>query len=210
MTVSEEMDTLPIETTIHDAAHFFTSHSHSRIPVFRENIDNITGILTVHDILKLTHSKKPIKTLADFHFSSHIVVPVTQSITKLFRIFQKRRQHIAMVVDERGHTIGLVTMEDILEEIVGDIVDESDQEEFSVHKVGKNEWIADGDATIGEINEVTGMELDYPEHQTVSLLILEKLQSFPTLGERIEYGNLAFQVKKMSKKKIEEVQITKL
>ena len=210
MTIRNDIEAIKIDTSVHEARQFFTTHSHSRIPVYKGNLDNIVGILTVHDILKITHSDKQIENLSDFHFLSPIVVPKTKAIAKLFREFQKRRQHIAIVVDERGHTVGLVTLEDILEEIVGDIIDESDQEQSRVTTIGKNEWLASGEATIEELNEATGIELDYPEHQTVSLLILEKLQNFPRLGERIEYGKLAFQVKKMTKKKIEEVLITKI
>lgn len=210
MTAKADMEAIKIDTSIHDARQFFTTHSHSRMPVYKGNLDNIVGILTVHDILKITHAEKPIEKLSDFHFLHPIVVPKTKAIAKLFREFQKRRQHIAIVVDERGHTVGLVTLEDILEEIVGDIVDESDQEKSQITAVGKNEWIVTGKATIEEINEATGVKLNYPEHQSVSLLILEKLQNFPRLGERIEFGKLEFQVKKMSKKKIEEVLITKL
>ena len=211
MTTENDIDALSIEESVKTAARFFTSHSHSRIPVFKGNIDNVVGILTVHDILKITHGdQNSIEKLTEFKFTHPIVVPKTKSIAKLFREFQKRRQHIAIVVDERGHTVGLVTLEDILEEIVGDIVDESDREKSLVSRIGKNEWLATGDATIEEVNEIVGVELNYPEHQTISLLILEKLKGFPNQGERIKYENLEFQVKTMSKKKIEEVLITKL
>lgn len=210
MTTKNNIEALDVNTSLHDTGLFFTKHSHSRIPVYQNNLDNIIGILTVHDILKITQAEKPIEKLSNFHYLHPIVVPKTKSIAKLFREFQKRRQHIAIVVDERGHTVGLVTLEDILEEIVGDIVDESDQEKKHVIVIGKNEWLATGDATIEEINETIGIELSYPEHQTVSLLILEKLQGFPNLGERIEYESIELQVRKMSKKMIEEVLITKL
>ncbi|MBU0706483.1 hemolysin family protein [Patescibacteria group bacterium] len=210
MTTKSNIESLDVNTVIHEARQFFISHSHSRIPVYKGNLDNIVGILTVHDILKITQAEKPIEKLSDFHYLPPIVVPKTKAIAKLFREFQKRRQHIAIVVDERGNTVGLVTLEDILEEIVGDIVDESDQEKSLVTPIGKNEWLATGEATIEEVNEATGIELNYPEHQTVSLLILEKLQNFPRLGERIEYEQLEFQVKKMNKNIIEEVLITKL
>ncbi len=210
MTIKADIDSLDITSSIHDARQFFTTHSHSRMPVYKKSLDNIVGILTVHDILKITHAKEPIEKLSDFHYLTPIVVPKTKSIEKLFREFQRRRQHIAIVVDERGHTIGLVTLEDILEEIVGDIVDESDREEGHITAIGKNEWIATGDATIEEVNAIIGIELDYPEHQTVSLLILEKLHEFPNLGEKIEYENIELQVKKMGKKKIEEVLITRI
>ncbi len=209
MTTKNQIESLSITSTLKEAGHFFTTHSHSRIPIYKGNLDNVVGIVTVHDILKMTHEEEKIETLADMKYTHPIVVPKTKSIAKLFREFQKRRQHIAIVVDERGHTVGLVTMEDILEEIVGDIVDESDREESHVQSIGKNEWLATGEATIDELNEAIGIKIDYPEHQTISLLILEQLEGFPHLGQYIEYGKLEFQVKKMSKKKIEEVLITK-
>lgn len=210
MTISSKIECLELGTTIRDAGNYFTTHSHSRIPVYKKTIDNVMGILTVHDILKIMHKQNGEKTLEDIEFSHPIVVPKTKSISKLFHEFKKRRQHMAIVVDDRGHTIGLVTMEDILEEIVGDIVDEQDKEEKRIHAIGKNEWLAIGETTIEEINEIMDEDIDYPEHQTVSLLILEQLQRFPKLGEKIQYENLVIQVRKMSKKKIEEVHLTRL
>ena len=210
MTVKKDIEMLKIGTSINEAVHFFLNHSHSRIPVYKESIHNFVGIVTVHDILRFLHDPEKGKTLADFKLIAPIIVPKTKSISKLFHEFQKRRQHLAIVVDERGETAGLITMEDILEEIVGDIVDEQDQEEKMIKVIGKNEWLADGDTSIEQINEDLDIELDYPEHQTVSLLILEQLHRFPKLGEKIVYENLIFQVKEMGKKKIELIQITKL
>ncbi len=210
MTVKKDVEMLKIDTPINEAVHFFLNHSHSRIPVYKESIHNFVGIVTVHDILRFLHDPEEGKTLADFKLIAPIVVPKTKSISKLFHEFQKRRQHLAIVVDERGETVGLITMEDILEEIVGDIVDEQDQEEKMIKVIGKNEWLADGDTSIEQINEDLDIELNYPEHQTISLLILEQLHRFPKLGEKIVYENLIFQVKEMSKKKIELVQISKL
>ena len=167
--------------------------------------------MTVHDILRLLHNKPDdIKTLGDLHYNKVIIVPKTKSISKLFREFQKRRQHIAMVVDEHGDTVGLVTLEDILEEIVGDIADEHDREDKGILSIGKNEWEVDGDTIIEDINEALNVEIKYPEHKTISLLILEQLQGFPNEGERIQYDGLSIQVKEMGEKKINKVIITKL
>lgn len=210
MTVKKDIEMLKIDTSINEAVHFFLNHSHSRIPVYKESIHNFVGIVTVHDILRFLHTPEEGKTLSDFKLIAPIIVPKTKSISKLFHEFQKRRQHLAIVVDERGETDGLITMEDILEEIVGDIVDEQDQEEKMIKVIGKNEWLADGDTSIEQINEDLDIELNYPGHQTVSLLILEQLHRFPKLGEKIVYENLIFQVKEMGKKKIDLVQITKL
>lgn len=209
MTLEKDMEVMEASATIREAAHYFVEHSHSRIPVYKGNINNIIGIVTVHDILRLIHDTKGTKTLEDLHYQKVIIAPKTKSISKLFREFQKRRKHIAIIVDEHGETVGLVTLEDILEEIVGDIADEQDLEEKSVHSIGKNEWEVDGNATIEEINEALKIELDYPEHQTISLLILEKLHGFPNEGEKLTFQNLAIQVKEMGKNKIEKVLISK-
>ncbi len=210
MTVKKDMEMLKSTSSIDDAVHFFLSHSHSRIPVYNESIHNVIGIVTVHDILRFLHDPNSGKHLPDFKLKHPILVPKTKSISKLFHEFQRRRTHIAIVVDDRGETVGLVTMEDILEEIVGDIVDEHDREEKMVKKIGNNEWEAKGEADIDEVNEALEVELDYPDHATVSLLILEELHRFPKLGEKIVFENLIFQVKEMSKKKIETVVITKV
>lgn len=210
MTVKKDMETLKSTTSITDAVHFFMDHSHSRIPVYRDNLNNVIGVITVHDILKLLSEPEKNKTLEDAKLKHPIVVPKTKSISKLFHEFQRRRQHLAIVVDERGETVGLVTAEDILEEIVGDIVDEQDRDEKLIQAIGKNQWEADGEATIEEVNDAAEVDLEYPEHQTVSLLILEQLNRFPKLGEKIAFENLIFQIKEMSKKKIEKVLITKL
>lgn len=210
MTVKKNMEMLKVSTLIQDAVQYFLSHSHSRIPIYKENIHNMIGIVTVHDILRILHDPKKYKTLEDVKFNHPITVPKTKSISKLFHEFQRRRQHIAIVVDEHGQTVGLVTMEDILEEIVGDIVDEQDREQRMILQIGRNEWEASGETSIEDINDVLDVELDYPEHQSVSLLILEHLHRFPKLGEKLNYQDVIIQVKEMSKKKIEKVHITKL
>lgn len=209
MTKEKDIEALPASKAIQDAVHFFIEHSHSRIPVYKKDLNSVIGILTVHDILKELHEKDGAKDLGGLKYNKVIIVPKTKSISKLFKEFQKRRQHLAMVVDEHGETVGLVTMEDILEEIVGDIVDEQDKEEKSITKIGKNEWEANGDATIEEINEDLNLELEYPEHETISLLILEQLQGFPRKGEKLTYENLSLQVKEMGNNRIDKVLITK-
>lgn len=210
MTLEKDIESISTNTNIQEAAHFFVQHSHSRIPVYKESTDNVIGIVTVHDVLRLLHNPQDSKTLSDLHYQKIIIVPKTKSINKLFLEFKKRRQHIAMVVDEHGKIVGLATLEDILEEIVGDIADEQDRDEKSVRSIGKNEWEADGDATIEEINFVIQSEIEYPEHQTIGLLILEELHGFPREGEKIQYDGYEFQVTNMSKKKIEKVNIIKI
>ena len=210
MTLEKDAEVMDESTTVEEAAHKFMDFSHTRIPVFKKDLNNVIGIITVHDILRLLQKEEKHKKLGELHYQKVIVVPKTKSISRLFREFQKRRQHIAIVVDEHGDTVGLVTLEDILEEIVGDIADEEDISDITVRKIGKNQWEANGDATIEELNKALKTEIAYPEHETISLLILEQVHGFPKKGEKIIYGNLQIQVIEMGKNRIEKVCITKL
>lgn len=210
MTVKKDIDSIKSTTTIHDAVHYFLSHSHSRIPIYKDTIHNMIGMITVHDILRFLHKPEKYKTLEDCNLVHPIVVPKTKPISKLFHEFQRRRQHLAIVVDERGETVGLITMEDILEEIVGDISDEQDLELKQITKIGKNQWEVDGETSIDTLQRALDVKFDYPEHQTVSLLILEELKRFPKLGEKIQYENLILKVKEMTKRKIVLVDVSKI
>lgn len=210
MTLRKNIQVLAASTTISDAVTFFLAHCYSRVPVYEGNLDNIVGIVNVHDILRLTTQPGARKTLADMQFSHVITVPKTESINKLFKKFQRRKQHMGIVVDEFGGTVGLVTLEDILEEIVGDIVDEQDREFKKVYKIEKNKWEAFGESSIDEINAALKIELDYPGHQSISLLILEQLHRFPKQGEKVLFENIIIEIKSMSQKKIERVIIEKL
>ena len=210
MTVKKNMELLKIESTVDDAVHFFLTHAHTRFPIYKSTINNIVGILTVHEILMFLYDPQKKPNLSDFKLNPPIVVPKTKPINKLFHEFQRKGQHMAIVVDERGDTAGLVTLEDILEEIVGDIADEHDLQERNIWPTGVNEFEANGDTTIEELNKALDVKLDFPAHQTISLLILEKLRRFPKSEEKIVFENLIFQIKQMSPKKIETVTITKL
>lgn len=210
MTLEKNIQALAANSNIHDAVKFFIDNGFSRVPVYDGNIDNIIGILNVHEILRLSLKPSMANSLNELHFAPVVTVPKTESINQLFKKFQRRKQHMAVVVDEYGNTIGLVTLEDILEEIVGDIVDEQDREFKKIYKIEKNTWETFGECTIEEINQALKIELDYPKHQPISLLILEKLHRFPKEGEKILFENIILVVKLMSKKRIERVIIEKV
>jgi len=210
MTIEKDMEVLPSDTSIKEAIQFFIDHTHSRIPVYKNNIDNIIGVLTIHDILKFIHNNTEIKTLTDIDYAEFIVVPKTKPIRELFNEFNIRRKHIAIVVNELGQTIGLVSIEDILEELVGDITDEQDREKKNIYRLDSSTWELRGDTTIDEINQAVGTDLSYPGHKNISLLVLELLKRFPKEGEKMTYENLELQIKKMGKNKIEKIIITKI
>lgn len=210
MTPRARVEALPITTTLRHAGEYILEHIHTRIPVYKDSIDNIVGVITVKEILHHTHKEDLDNTLEQLEdLKKPYVVPQTMRISVLLRELNNKRTHIAIVVDEHGGTAGVVTLEDLLEEIVGDIVDENDIEEEMLTKIDKNTIITNGKTPIYEINEFFGVKLDFPDFKPVSFLILEELHRFPKRGERIAVGGLFFTVTEMKKYKIEKVKVEK-
>lgn len=206
-----EIKALPLESSAEEAVDFILEHRHSRIPVYKESIDDIVGIVTVKDLLATLRQGKTDLTLKSVRLMKPIKVPSSQKINPLFDEFQKRHIHIAIVLDEHGGTAGLVTMEDILEEIVGEIEDEFDkEEEENVARIGTSEVEANGKALIEEINELLDITIDAPEHKTISYYITEKLGRFPKRGEILEGDGFRITVDEMNKHTITKVSVEKV
>ncbi|KKR25928.1 MAG: hypothetical protein UT55_C0024G0001, partial [Candidatus Peregrinibacteria bacterium GW2011_GWE2_39_6] len=146
--------------------------------------------------------------LGSLNLLKPLKVPASKKINQLFHEFQKRRMHLAIVLDEHGGTAGLITLEDILEEIVGEIVDEFDEEEKpDLRKIGKSEVEATGKTLIEEINDALEIQIPAPEHKTISYYITEKLGRFPKRGEIIDDENFVTTIDEMNKHTIEKVTI---
>jgi putative hemolysin len=184
----------------------------SRIPVYSGSFDNVKGILFVKDIL--TYLDKP----DQFRWQSLIrppyVVPETKKINELLKEFQERKIHIAIVVDEYGGTSGIVTLEDILEEIVGDIIDESDEETPLYRLISQGCWIFEGKVLINdfyritEINEEPFEELK-GDSETLAGLLLEMLGEIPQKGRKITIGGYEFTIEAVDKRRIREIRVVK-
>ena len=202
---------LPLEATFKEAVDFVMRHHHSRIPVYRDTIDNIVGILTVKDLLRYVRRERPDATLWTIPLLEPLRVPGSKKINELFEEFQKRRVHLAIVLDEHGGTRGLITLEDVLEELVGEIEDEFDKEAKpqNVRKIGKTEVEVTGKATICEINEALGITIPGAEHRTISYYITETLGHFPKRGEVIEGKGFTVTVDEMKKHTIVKVTVEK-
>lgn len=211
MTPRTKMDVLEETTILSDAVQYINTHSHSRIPVYCETIDHIVGILSVRQLLHFTSHHDNDVQLKKLDLGESLIVPQSKQIGDLFKDFQEKRTHLAIVVDEHGGVAGLVTMEDILEELVGDIVDETDIEDVLIKKISSHAWILSGEAAIEDINETVGIKLDAPEHKTISYLILEKHQEIPTVGEKIELEKekVDLLVEKVAENKIQVVRLLK-
>ena len=190
---------------LEEIASVLKKSTFSRIPVYEKNMDHVIGILYVKDALKYLSNDKG-KTMVSKLMKGAYFIPNTKKIDKLLREFQDRKEHLAMVVDEYGGIQGVVTIEDVLEEIVGEIEDEEDAES-PIKKVDVKEYLSEGTAEIREINRMLGTNYNPKEYDTLAGMIMAKIDRIPKKKEKIVLGNMEFIVKKLKGPKIQEVQI---
>ena len=183
-------------------------YTHSRIPVYDETIDEIKGILYLKDILKNINKKSfRVKSIVkDAYFISQ-----NRLINEVFRELQQNKKQIAIIIDEYGGTAGLVTMEDILEELVGEIYDEYDKEEIEFKKIDENTYILNGNMTIYDVNKVLNVEIPEGDYDTLSGYIQEKLGRIPEDEEYpiIETESMTFKIEEYEDKRIVKVKVCK-
>lgn len=182
---------------------------HSRIPLFRESIDQIMGIVYVKDLF-LEQEEHEVKLDLSKLARKAYFVPEDKKIDELLQEMRKEKVHLAIVVDEYGGTAGLVTLEDILEEIVGEIEDEYDKEEPSLQKIDEEYFRVAGKVSVHDLNEFLGFDLPEKEFETVSGLIYDLIGGVPEEGKMIEYKGLSFQVERMKGQRIIRVKVKKL
>ncbi|MCD5374846.1 hemolysin family protein [Candidatus Gracilibacteria bacterium] len=187
-----KVDALPDDMTVEEALEYYLTHTHSRIPVYHKQIDNIIGILTIRDILRERRAGHNDKKLKALHFKKFLKAPINQPIDTLLENFKSSRQHIAVVMDEYGGVAGITTIEDVVEEVFGEIHDETD---FETDEIIENE---DGSFTIDSsilMNDIVDeFELELADlgmnekefgSETVSYMITHKLERFPKQDEEI-------------------------
>ncbi|MFH1546091.1 MAG: hemolysin family protein [Patescibacteria group bacterium] len=210
MTPRVEIEALEKSTTIAEAEKFFQKLTHSRIPVFDGSIDKIIGILTLRQIFEHEGERNfPIKKLKLFE---PIFAPASRTIRSLFQELKSRRIHIAIVIDEHGGTLGIVTLEDLLEEIVGEIEDEEDVSEEGIQKLNSHTLLAAGDAQLSEIDALLGTTLAHGKFtaKNLAFLFLEKLKKLPQKNAKIRVNGAELTVEKIRGNKIEKIKIEKI
>ena len=204
-------DVCMIEHTknLEDAVAMFNETGFTRLPVYSEDTDNITGILNVKDIFSAIYEKKAGATIDDLVYEPYFV-PETKKIDDLLNELQNRKMQIALVADEYGSFAGLITMEDILEELVGEIMDEFDEEEPEIRDISEGVYIINAVAPIGKINDVLSLDLPTEEsYKTMGGLIINRLGHIPRSNEVITLENgITMQVLRMRGRKIVEIQVT--
>ncbi|MBQ7461137.1 MAG: HlyC/CorC family transporter [Bacteroidaceae bacterium] len=198
-----EIAAVSIDTSLSELLTQFVESGHSKIIVYKEDIDNIVGYIHTVEMFRLGK---------DEDWTAHIrevaIVPETMNAQKLLGIFISQKRSLAVIVDEFGGTSGIVTMEDLVEEIFGEIEDEHDSKNYTARQTAPNEYLLSGRLEIAQANEL--LDLDLPESEeylTVGGLILHEFQNFPKLNEPVRIGRWEFRVTKKTTTKIELVQL---
>ncbi len=210
MTTRQDVVDLDFKASFADVLQCVVENNYSRIPVYQDNSDNIRGILYIKDLLP--HLTKG----SNFRWQSLIrppyFVPETKKIDDLLREFQENKVHIAIVVDEFGGTSGIVTLEDILEEIVGEINDEYDEDEKNYVRINSNTYMFEGKTLLSDFYKILKLDDDIFEDiegdaDSLAGLLLEIKGDFPRLHEKIEYKNFTFEIMEMDERRIARIKV---
>jgi gliding motility-associated protein GldE len=210
--MTPRIDVIAIENdyTTDKIISLINESGYSRIPVFNDTFDKIDGILYIKDLLPHFHE------LDTFNWQSLLrppyYVPENKKIDDLLKEFQKEKVHMAIVVDEYGGTSGIVTLEDILEEIVGDITDEFDDDDLLFSQVNENTYLFDGKTQLNDFYRICDLEDDFfnevkGEADTLAGLLLEMKNNFPKLNEKLVYKNIDFTVESLDKRRIKKIKV---
>lgn len=210
MTSRQDIVDLEVHSSFADVLKCVVDNNYSRIPIYQDSQDNIRGILYIKDLLP--HLTKPETFRWQSLMRPPYFVPETKKIDDLLRDFQENKVHIAVVVDEFGGTSGIVTLEDILEEIVGEINDEFDEEERQYTKLSYNTYIFEGKILITDLVKALKAEDDEFDEfagdaDTLAGMILEMKGDFPSLHERLEYKKYTFEIMELDERRISKVKL---
>jgi CBS domain containing-hemolysin-like protein len=184
------------------------THGHSRIPVYDDNFDNIVGIVHVKDLLAGAVNGQMVGTARDY-MRPPFLVPETKRVDELFREMRRKKQHMAIAVDEYGGTAGLVTIEDLLEEIVGPIQDEYDMEEAPIKAVDDRVALVDGRVHLEEVNSALSISLPTGDVDTIGGFVYSLLGHMPSQGDRVTHDGIELVVERVDGHRIEQVRVTK-
>jgi CBS domain containing-hemolysin-like protein len=197
---------LNVETPLRDALDVVIAGAHSRVPVFEESIDHIIGVLYAKDALKTLRDGKGDISLRELMRPPHFV-PESKPVNALLEELQSTKVHMAIVVDEYGGTAGIVTIEDVLEEIVGEIQDEYDTGETPmIQRVAENEAVCNTRATIDDVNEALGIELP-KESDTLGGLVYQHLEKMPKVGDQVRLEPVTISVTNVVGRRIKQVRV---
>jgi CBS domain containing-hemolysin-like protein len=209
MTPRPDIVAIQADATIGDLRRLVQEQEYSRLPVFTDNLDNIVGLVVVKDLIQMpevpedSHSVREMMRPAAF-------VPETKRVVDLLREFQQGRFQLALVVDEYGGTAGLVAVEDVIEELVGEIRDEYDSEAEPIVREAEDTFVFSGKVGIGEMAERLGVEIEDGDFETVGGFVLARLGRVPAVGERFEIDGLDVAILEAERRRIHKVRVRRL
>ncbi|WP_461247702.1 hemolysin family protein [Treponema sp. R6D11] len=196
---------IPADITKDELFTLLSENEHSRYPVYQDTVDQVIGVLHVKDVLKALVNDKPIniREIARKPF----FIPVSKHIDDLLGELKRKKTHIAIVVDEYGGVSGMVSMEDIIEEIIGDIQDEFDQETEDVVKLGEGVWLCDARVNLEALAEETNLDLPIDDFDTLGGFVFDLFGKIPVKNEKIEYKDYDFIIQEMDGHKINSIKV---
>jgi len=206
MTPRTEIDALPIDATLDETLALVEETGRSRYPVYEETIDNIVGLVLAKDLLGILRAPPASFSLAAIMRPVH-VVPGAREVEEVLADFKRLKEHMAVVIDEFGGTAGLVTMEDLLEEIVGEILDEYDEAPDLPEREGVDLVVVPGSTNIGELNERFGLDVPENDYTTIGGFVFGALGRLPVAGDRVTAGGAIFTVREMDGRRIESLAV---
>jgi putative hemolysin len=206
MTPRPEIFAVSMETTVEHFTELLREHAYSRVPVYEGTIDNVRGIAFAHDILQVTDAEARQRTVGEMMRPAQFV-PESQRVSSLLREMQRENNHMAIVVDEYGSVAGVVTIEDMVEEIVGEIRDEH-EEKADVVRESESSYIVPGSMDVDRLDDLFAVRLEETEAATVSGLLTETLGRIPTSGEVVQRDGLRFEVLESSNVRVDRVRIS--
>lgn len=216
MTHRTDIVFIDAKVKLEDALKFMLEENYSRFPIVKVDIDEIIGFIHVKEAMKCYLNKEmrelPLIKLKEF-IRPVAFIPETKSIDKLFKEMQMNKNHIAVVISEYGQTSGIVTMEDILEEIVGNIMDEHDDEEEMIRSLADGSYMAQGVAELEDLEDLLGLSFDKEDYNTLNGFMIDQLDCIPSEDdpvEPVEYEGYRFTILEVENNRIEHVKIEKL
>ena len=206
MTPRTEIDAIPHDATLAEVLAIVEESGRSRYPVYEESIDNIVGLILTRDLIAVLQHRpatfSPMTIMRPIH-----VVPGSREVEEVLADFKRLKEHMAVVLDEYGGTAGVVTMEDLLEEIVGEILDEYDEAPALPAREGADTVIVPGSSDISELNERFGLSVPEEDYTTIGGFVFGRLGRLPAVGDRITAGNAVFSVREMDGRRIESLAV---
>ncbi|MCG1025150.1 hemolysin family protein [Dehalobacter sp.] len=213
MTHRTDIAALPIEASLSEVIAFINHEKYSRIPVYEENIDNIVGVLQSKYLFQYLTNNSNSET---FHLRDVVrkpyYVPDSKRTDELFKELQQNKTHLAVIIDEYGGTAGIVTLEDLIEEIVGNIFDEDDEIELEFEKIDENTYMINGATSLDAVQDYLDVELPIEEYETLSGFLVGQLGRIPGKDDKpsLEFNSLMFKVEEVDEKRIAKVKVCRL